>query len=224
MSCTTGTARSAGGGGVEVSSPQPAAIEATATVGTNTKRAIRMIRSTGSLQSQGLTPEAKASAVPSRSCAESFESTSDDSDIRVLTGGRRPASVVQMSTKKPVILIADDDPEILTMLGIRLSKKGYQVLEAVDGNQTLSLAHKHHPDLVLLDVMMPGRNGWEVAKELRSADEFANVGIVMLTAIGEKVNEMTSPLYGADAYVDKPFDFSELEAKIKDVLSARQKH
>ncbi len=128
-----------------------------------------------------------------------------------------------MSTKKPVILIADDDPEILTMLGIRLSKKGYQVLEAVDGNQTLSLAHKHHPDLVLLDVMMPGKNGWEVAKELRSADEFANVGIVMLTAIGEKVNEMTSPLYGADAYVDKPFDFSELEAKIKDVLSARQK-
>jgi DNA-binding response OmpR family regulator len=126
-----------------------------------------------------------------------------------------------MSTKKPVILIADDDPEILTMLGIRLSKKGYQVLEAVDGNQTLNLARKHHPDLVLLDVMMPGKNGWEVAKELRSDDEFGNVGIVMLTAIGEKVNEMTSPLYGADAYVDKPFDFSELEQKIKDVLSDR---
>jgi len=126
-----------------------------------------------------------------------------------------------MSTKKPVILIADDDPEILTMLGIRLSKKGYQVLEAVDGNQTLNLAHKHHPDLVLLDVMMPGKNGWEVAKELRAAQEFSNVGIVMLTAIGEKVNEMTSPLYGADAYVDKPFDFSDLETKIKDVLTAR---
>ena len=124
-------------------------------------------------------------------------------------------------SKKPVILIADDDPEILTMLGIRLSKKGYQVLEAVDGNQTLDLAHKHHPDLVLLDVMMPGKNGWEVAKELRSDDEFSNVGIVMLTAIGEKVNEMTSPLYGADAYVDKPFDFSELEKKIKDVLTER---
>jgi DNA-binding response OmpR family regulator len=124
-------------------------------------------------------------------------------------------------SKKPIILIADDDPEILTMLGIRLSKKGYQVLEAVDGNQTLNLAHKHHPDLVLLDVMMPGKNGWEVAKELRAAEEFSNVGIVMLTAIGEKVNEMTSPLYGADAYVDKPFDFSDLEKKIKDVLTAR---
>jgi DNA-binding response OmpR family regulator len=124
-------------------------------------------------------------------------------------------------SKKPVILIADDDPEILTMLGIRLSKKGYQVLEAVDGNQTLNLARKHKPDLVLLDVMMPGKNGWEVAKELRADEEFSNVGIVMLTAIGEKVNEMTSPLYGADAYVDKPFDFSDLEKKIKDVLSER---
>ena len=124
-------------------------------------------------------------------------------------------------SKKPVILIADDDPEILTMLGIRLSKKGYQVLEAVDGNQTLNLARKHKPDLVLLDVMMPGKNGWEVAKELRADDEFSNVGIVMLTAIGEKVNEMTSPLYGADAYVDKPFDFSDLEKKIKDVLTER---
>ncbi len=128
-----------------------------------------------------------------------------------------------MSTKKPTILIADDDPEILTMLGIRLSKKGYQVLEAVDGNQTLNLAHKHHPDLVLLDVMMPGKNGWEVAKELRADDSFVNVGIVMLTAIGEKVNEMTSPLYGADAFVDKPFDFADLEAKIKKVLEERSK-
>jgi DNA-binding response OmpR family regulator len=126
-----------------------------------------------------------------------------------------------MSTKKPTILIADDDPEILTMLGIRLSKKGYQVLEAVDGHQTLSLARKHHPDLVLLDVMMPGKNGWEVAKELRADEDLAGVGIVMLTAIGEKVNEMTSPLYGADAYVDKPFDFSELENKIKTVLAER---
>ena len=126
-----------------------------------------------------------------------------------------------MSTKKPVILIADDDPEILTMLGIRLSKKGYQVLEAVDGNQTLNLAHKHHPDLVLLDVMMPGKNGWEVAKELRSDDELKNIGIVMLTAIGEKVNELTSPLYGADAYVDKPFDFNDLEKKIKTILDEK---
>jgi CheY-like chemotaxis protein len=176
----------------------------------------------GDLQALG-SPRLGASPVPLRRCAESLVTTGPRSDIRVLTGCHGPASVVAMSTKKPVILIADDDPEILTMLGIRLSKKGYQVLEAVDGAQTMNLARKHHPDLVLLDVMMPGKNGWEVARELRSDDQFSNLGIVMLTAIGEKVNEMTSPLYGADAYVDKPFDFADLETKIKDVLAERQK-
>jgi DNA-binding response OmpR family regulator len=125
--------------------------------------------------------------------------------------------------KKPTILVADDDPQILTMLGIRLSKRGYEVLEAADGLQTLEKAREHHPDLVLLDVMMPGKNGWEVAKELRADESLRNVGIVMLTAIGERVNEMTSPLYGADAYVDKPFDFADLENKIKKVLDDRAK-
>jgi DNA-binding response OmpR family regulator len=127
------------------------------------------------------------------------------------------------SSKKHTILVADDDPQILTMLGIRLAKRGYQVLEAADGLQTLQKARAHHPDLVLLDVMMPGKNGWEVAKELRADEDLQNVGIVMLTAIGERVNEMTSPLYGADAYVDKPFDFADLEAKIKKVLEDRAK-
>jgi len=126
-----------------------------------------------------------------------------------------------MASRKPTILIADDDPQILTMLGIRLAKKGYTILEASDGLQTLKQARDHHPDLVLLDVMMPGKNGWEVAKELRGDDDLKNIGIVMLTAIGEKVNGLTSPLYGADAYVDKPFDFNDLEKKIKAILEER---
>ena len=126
-----------------------------------------------------------------------------------------------MAQKKPTILVADDDPQILTMLGIRLAKRGYQVLEAADGLQTLEKAREHNPDLVLLDVMMPGKNGWEVAKELRAEEQLKDIGIVMLTAIGERVNEMTSPLYGADAYVDKPFDFNDLEKKIKTILDER---
>jgi DNA-binding response OmpR family regulator len=125
------------------------------------------------------------------------------------------------SQKKPVILIADDDPEILTLLGIRLSKQGYQVLEAQDGNAAIEKARKDVPDLVLLDVMMPGKNGWEVAKALREDASLAKMGIVMLTAIGERVNEMTSPLYGADDFVDKPFDFADLEKKIRAVLAKR---
>jgi DNA-binding response OmpR family regulator len=126
-----------------------------------------------------------------------------------------------MAPKKQTILIADDDPQILTMLGIRLAKKGYAVLEASDGLQTLQQAREHQPDLVLLDVMMPGKNGWEVAKELRSDERLRNIGIVMLTAIGEKVNELTSPLYGADAYIDKPFDFTDLEKTIQKILEER---
>jgi len=127
-----------------------------------------------------------------------------------------------MSTsKKPTILIADDDPEILTLLGIRLSKNGYQVLEAQDGIAAIEKAKREKPDLVLLDVMMPGKNGWEVAKALREDPALEKVGIVMLTAIGERVNEMTSPLYGADDYVDKPFDFTDLDKKIRAVLVKR---
>lgn len=122
------------------------------------------------------------------------------------------------------MLIADDDPEILTLLSIRLSKKGYKVLEAADGLQTLQVARAQRPDLVLLDVMMPGRNGWEVAREMRNDPTLAEIGIVMLTAIGEKVNEMTSPLYGADDFVDKPFDFNDLEAKISRVIATRRQN
>jgi DNA-binding response OmpR family regulator len=128
-----------------------------------------------------------------------------------------------MTAKKPVLLIADDDPEILTMLSLRLGKKGYTVIEAADGIATLRHAREKQPDLVVLDVMMPGKNGWEVARELRSDPQLANVGIVMLTAIGEKVNELTSPLYGADDYIDKPFDFADLESRLKKVLEARRK-
>ena len=127
-----------------------------------------------------------------------------------------------MSTRKPVLLIADDDPEILTMLSLRLGKKGYEIVEAVDGVQTLRLAREKQPDVVILDVMMPRKNGWEVAREMRSDPALREVGIVMLTAIGEKVNEMTSPLYGADEYLDKPFDFAELETRIKRVLASQQ--
>lgn len=120
------------------------------------------------------------------------------------------------------VLIADDDLEILKMLSIRLNQRGYKVLQAVDGVQTLQTARQQRPDLVLLDVMMPGKNGWEVARDLRSDPQLEDIGIVMLTAIGEKVNEMTSPLYGADDFVDKPFDFSELEAKISRVIQERR--
>jgi DNA-binding response OmpR family regulator len=129
-----------------------------------------------------------------------------------------------MSEKsKPLVLVADDAPEILSLLTLRLRKAGYDVIDAADGERTLEMVRKHHPDLVILDVMMPGMNGWEVAKELRHDARFKDLGIIMLTAIGEKINEMTSPIYGADEFIDKPFEFDDLEAKIKSVLAKRGK-
>jgi len=130
--------------------------------------------------------------------------------------------MAEQEAPKAVVLVADDDPEILSLLSIRLNRAGYTVVEAVDGEQTLARVREHYPDVVVLDVMMPGKNGWEVAKELRHDARFKNIGIIMLTAIGEKINEMTSPLYGADAYIDKPFEFADLEAKIKQILDKRK--
>ena len=117
-------------------------------------------------------------------------------------------------TKEPSILVVDDDPEIVAMLSTRLSKRGYRVETASDGTRALELAKKQHPDLVLLDVMMPGKSGWEVARALKQDPTTQSIKIVMLSAIGEKTNEITAPIYGADAHVDKPFEFDKLERVI----------
>ena len=116
------------------------------------------------------------------------------------------------------ILVADDDPEILTMLSLRLGKRGYRVVTASDGQVALDCVRSEKPVLVVLDVMMPSKTGWEVARALKQDPETATVKILMLTAIGHSVNEMTSPLYGADAYLDKPFEFGKLEKTIGDLL------
>ena len=123
---------------------------------------------------------------------------------------------------KAKILVADDDPEILGMLSLRLQKRGYEVIEAQDGEITLAQARAQQPDVIVLDVMMPLKNGWEVARALRQDETTKGLGIIILTAIGEKVNEMTSPLYGADEHIDKPFEFEVLEKAIERVLARRR--
>src|ERR1700733_12958779 len=112
------------------------------------------------------------------------------------------------------ILVVDDDPEIVTMLSTRLGKRGYKVSTASDGHSAIELAKRDKPDLVLLDVMMPGKSGWEVARAIKQDPDTNHVKIVMLTAIGAKTNEITAPIYGADAHVDKPFEFEALERLI----------
>ena len=121
-------------------------------------------------------------------------------------------------TKPHSILVVDDDPEIVTLLSTRLGKRGYKISTANDGTQALELAKRDKPDLVLLDVMMPGKSGWEVARALKQDPETESVKIVMVTAIGEKTNEITAPIYGADAHIDKPFEFEKLERVINQLL------
>ncbi len=122
-----------------------------------------------------------------------------------------------MANRKTV-LVVDDDPEIVAMLSTRLEARGYQVLTASDGKEALAEAKRRRPALIVLDVMMPGKSGWEVARALKQDPVTDTIKVIMLTAIGEQVNEMTSPLYGADAHFDKPFDFVALESKIAELL------
>lgn len=119
---------------------------------------------------------------------------------------------------KASILVVDDDPEIVTMLSTRLGKRGYQVTTAGDGHQAIELAKAQRFDIVLLDVMMPGKSGWEVARTLKQDPATQDAKIIMVSAIGEKTNEITAPIYGADAHVDKPFEFDHLERVIARLL------
>ena len=121
-----------------------------------------------------------------------------------------------------MVLVADDEPSMLALLSAYIRSKGYRVLEASDGDMAWQLAHQHLPNAVVLDVMMPGMSGWEVCKKIRESVSLAHTGVVMLTGIGESLNELTSPLYGADAYIDKPFEFAELEARIRETLERRR--
>lgn len=124
---------------------------------------------------------------------------------------------------KPTILVADDDIEILSLVARHLRRIDATILEACDGEEALKIARREKPDLVVLDVMMPGMSGWEVCRAIREDSSLAGTRVIMLTGIGERLNEMTSPLYGADDYLDKPFDFDELENRVHQALAKPRK-
>lgn len=120
------------------------------------------------------------------------------------------------------VLVADDDVEILGLVTRHLRNyDGVRILEASDGEEALRAIRREKPDLVILDVMMPGMTGWEVCRSIREDDALDGTGVIMLTGIGERLNEMTSPLYGADEYLDKPFEFEDLDDRIGAVVSRR---
>ena len=113
------------------------------------------------------------------------------------------------------VLVVEDDPNIRELLRLYLEKEGYTVTLAADGGEGLEAFHTLHPDLVLLDLMMPVMDGWEVCKAIRAQD---NTPIIMLTAKGETEDKITGLKAGADDYVTKPFEMKELLARIEAVL------
>lgn len=119
-------------------------------------------------------------------------------------------------TKK--ILIADDEPNIVISLEFLMKREGFNVLIANDGEEAVQRIRSERPDLVLLDVMMPKKSGFEVCQEVRSDPELANLRILMLTAKGRDTEVAKGLALGADAYMTKPFSTKELVAKVHSML------
>ena len=118
-----------------------------------------------------------------------------------------------MSMEK--IMVADDDKNICELLRLYLEKEQYTVIIANDGNQAVAKFNSDNPSLILLDVMMPGLDGWQTCREIRKK---SNVPIIMITAKGETFDKVLGLELGADDYVVKPFDAKEIIARIKAVL------
>jgi len=116
------------------------------------------------------------------------------------------------------VLIADDEPNIVTALEFLLERNGYEVYIARDGEGALELVEQHQPDLVLLDVMMPVKSGYEVCQRMRERVEWRNIKIIILTAKGRDVEVSKGLSIGADLYITKPFSTQELMAKINGLL------
>jgi DNA-binding response OmpR family regulator len=116
------------------------------------------------------------------------------------------------------ILIIDDEAELIRLLDYNLTKAGYLAISARDGATGLEAARKHAPNLIILDVMMPGLDGWEVCKRLRTDPSTASTPLLMLTAKAEEGDRVLGLELGADDYVAKPFGIRELLARVKALL------
>ncbi|MFQ6058485.1 MAG: response regulator transcription factor [Anaerolineae bacterium] len=116
---------------------------------------------------------------------------------------------------KGKLLIIDDDPKLVEGLGLYLRTLGYEVISAPDGRSGLQQFYGQRPDLVILDLMMPRMDGWEVCQRIR---EVSDAPIIMLTARGQQMDRVMGLKMGADDYVSKPFDLKELEARVEAVL------
>ena len=117
------------------------------------------------------------------------------------------------------ILIADDEPNIVISLEFLLRREGYEVVIATNGAEALASVREQRPDLAILDVMMPQRNGFEVCQDLRGDPGLQDLRIIMLTAKGRETEVAKGMALGADHYMTKPFSTRELVARVKALLA-----
>lgn len=121
-----------------------------------------------------------------------------------------------MAKKK--ILVVDDEPHIVELVRFNLEASGFKVIEAMNGQKAIELAQSENPDLILLDLMLPGTDGLEVCRFLRQQKSTREIPIIMLTAKSEEIDKVLGLEIGADDYITKPFSPRELVARIKAVL------
>ena len=122
-------------------------------------------------------------------------------------------------TERPLVLVADDDADILTLVRLRLERGGFEVVEARDGEEALRLAQERLPQLVVLDISMPGLDGLEVVRRLRADEATAGIRLVLLTARAQEADVARGFDAGADAYVRKPFSPAELLDRVRELVA-----
>src|SRR6202521_2073678 len=125
-------------------------------------------------------------------------------------------------TDKPVLLIADDNKDVVQLLKAYLRPLGCEFLVARDGEEALAIAQERLPDVVLLDVMMPKRSGWEVCQALKAVQRTSHIAVVLVTARGDVKDRLTGLQLGADDYLVKPFDRDQVVKRIGALLQRRK--
>lgn len=121
-------------------------------------------------------------------------------------------------TKNKKILIADDEPDFVELISMRLEVNGFEVVAAKDGQEAIDKTKKEKPDLLILDLMMPKLDGFEVCRMLKFDDNFKNLPIIVLSALDQQQDREKAIEAGADEYFIKPFDLSLLLTKIKNLI------
>ena len=121
-------------------------------------------------------------------------------------------------SKKAKVLVVDDEPDAVELIAFNLKNAGLEVVTADDGREAIRKAESTHPDLIVLDVMLPEMDGLEVCKQLRAGPETGNIPIIMLTAKAGEVDRVLGLELGADDYITKPFSPRELVLRVKNLL------